>query len=527
MAEADLFVGGRVFTGQRYCDAMLVEDGVVTVAGTRAEAQRAAPTGTQPHDLHGSLLIPGLIDAHLHVAALTRSREGLDLTGVGSVEAMVDVVRQWAESHPSGGVVGRGWDAERFAGGAWPTRLDIDRAVAARRAILGHVSGHAAVVNSATLAAAGVDRTTPDPPGGRFGRDEDGSPDGRVFESAIDYVENRIGRIEVPSPDALCRTLNAAAGLGLTTIGAMSTEPEEAIALRALARSDGLPGRVRVYLRGDRWEEYFRTDPGPAGRPGRFAVVGVKAYSDGAFGTRTAWLSEPYADDPGRSGMPVAVDAELRALLRRAQERGLTPAVHAIGDRAIGYVLDLLEQCRSPGGLAARIEHAALTPPSLFPALLRVRPVLVVQPGFVWSDHWLGARLGAERARWAYAFRSLTDQGLLLAGSSDAPYDPVDPWRGLQAAVHRTDPTGRSANPSVAESLTPPEAIRLYSANAGVALGEAALGLLETGSPADFLRVRPSTLEEAIASGATAVRETWVAGRRLELDHRTPGGKRV
>jgi predicted amidohydrolase YtcJ len=507
-----LLVGGRVFTGQRYCDALLIENGRVAVAGTESEARRAAPTGAERRTLSGTLVLPGLIDAHFHVADVTRSREGLHLGEVGSVEHLVAAVRQWSADHPGRSIVGRGWDPERSADRAWPTRRDLDRATADRPVVILHVSGHAGVANSVALAAAGIDRTTKDPAGGRLGREADGSPDGRAYEIGLRNLIGRPDDLDLPEPAALRRTLEWTATLGLTTVGAMSAAPEEAFALRDLALAGRSPGRVRVYLHGNRWTEYYRAVPVPERIPGRFAVVGVKAYTDGAFGTRTAWLSEPYSDDPGNSGVPVADDATLRSLLGAVGERGLTPALHAIGDRAVEYTLGVLEATGHTSPTAARIEHVALTPSALFGALARVRPALVVQPGFVWSDHWLAQRLGRSRARWAYAFRSLTEQGHLLVGSSDAPYDPADPWRGLRAAVDRTDPAGRSANPLPGESLRPEEAIRLYSVNAGIALGEPELGRLEPGSPADLVLVRASSLEDAIGQGRSVVAETWVDG---------------
>jgi len=325
-------------------------------------------------------------------------------------------------------------------------------------------------------------------------------------------LERRIGTGERPEPAAFRRTIQRAASLGITTLGAMSAVPEEAATLRQLADDGLLPGRVRVYLHASRWEEYFRSFVRPDEGSGRFAVIGVKDYIDGAFGTRTAWLSEPYSDDPSTPGMRVAMDEQLRELLGQLSERGLAPALHAIGDRAIDYALGLLATFPRSSGPPPRIEHAALTPPSLFASLRSVRPVLVVQPGFLWSDHWLRARLGSNRVRWAYAFRSLLGQGLLLAGSSDAPYDPVDPWRGIRAAVERIDTGGHSANPAPEEALGPEQALRLYTANGGVALGEPALGVLEPGSPADLLRVRAASLETAVGIGSAAVRETWVEG---------------
>lgn len=527
MTEATLFTGGRVFTGRRYCDALLIEDGRIAVAGTESEARQSAPTGTEHRELGGDLVLPGLIDAHIHIADVTRVRASVNLTTATSVEGLVDAVRRWGLEHPTGPIWGRGWDAERFGNRGWPTARDLDRAISDRPVVLVHVSGHAVVVNSAALAAAGFDRATPDPPGGRLGREPSGALDGRVFEGAVRSLERRLGPGDAPDPTALRRTLRWTASLGLTTLGAMSASPEEAIALRELSHAGQLPGRVRVYLHGGRWEEYFRAPTGPSGRPGRFAVVGVKEYTDGAFGTRTAWLSEPYSDDPGNSGMAVGADDRLRLMLEALPARGLAPALHAIGDRAVEYSLGLLESFPKSAGGPPRIEHASLTPPSLFPTLARLRPVLTVQPGFLWSDHWLCVRLGVERARWAYAFRSLQRQGLVLAGSSDAPYDPVDPWRGIRAAVERTDPSGRSANPAGEESLAPEEAIRLYTANGGTALGEPSLGLLERDAPADVLIVGARSLGQAIGIGLGAVRETWVAGVRVSGGESPPDQQTV
>jgi predicted amidohydrolase YtcJ len=517
MTVATAFLGGRVFTGRRFCSALLVEDGDVEVVGSDAEVRRASPTGTEFRALNGEVVLPGLIDAHVHIAATTRKREGLDLSGAASIDLVGAAVRAWGEAHPHGPIVAYGLDPERFPGAAWPTRSDLDRIEGVRPLVLVHASGHAMLANSVVLRGANVDRSTPDPGGGRFGRDSDGVPDGRVFESAIGLLESRWPDLDRVEPDAMLRTLRATAALGLTTLGAMSVDPGEATTLRQLADSEQWSGRVRVYLRGDRWRDYFRDPGGPSGPGGRFEVVGVKAFTDGAFGTRTALLSEPYSDDPSTHGLAVGNDAELGDLIASATHQGLAPALHAIGDRAIVRALGLLRGLRMPNRRRPRIEHAALTPPTLLPALGELTPAMVVQPGFVWSDHWLAARLGPERARWAYAFRTLHDREVLLVGSSDAPYDPLDPWRGLRAAVQRTDSEGRSANPEPTEALDAPTAVQLYTTNAGVALGEPLLGLLEPGAPADLVWTRARSLDAAISAGAAVVRETWVAGERLAV----------
>jgi predicted amidohydrolase YtcJ len=522
VTEATIFVGGRVFTGQRYVPALLVENGEVLLAGTEREVRREAPTGAEVVDLGGTLVAPGLIDAHVHVAEVTRQREGLSLAGIGSMPALAEAVRAWSSTHPTGTVIARGWDPERFVGHAWPTRAELDGLLADRPLGIVHVSGHALVVNSVALAVAGISADTADPPGGRFGRAPSGAPDGRVFESAVGLLDSRLPAPEPLAPEALRRTLEGAAEFGLTTLGAMSVGPEEAVGLRRLAADGDLPVRLRIYLRARGVAGYYRDPGGPSGPPGWFSVVGLKAFTDGAFGPRTAWLSAPYSDEPSSSGMPAATDAELGEVLATARARHLVPALHAIGDRAVARALSLLADHPLPYGHRARIEHAALTPPALWPALGEVRPALVVQPGFVWSDAWLADRLGPARVRWAYAFRTLLDRGHLIAGSSDAPYDPMDPWRGLRAAMRRTDPDGRSANPEPTEALGAEDAVRLYTTNAGAALGSPGLGGLEPGAPANLVRLGAPTLEAAIALGARSVRETWAAGRRTYVARPDP-----
>lgn len=527
MSEARLFRDGRIFTGERYVEALLVEDGRVRSVGTLASVERAAPRGVEVERLSGGLVIPGLVDAHLHLAEVTRTREGLDVSAPGSVDELVLRVRRWGEDHPDGVLVGRGWDAERFSGAQWPLALDLDRALSDRPVVLYHVSGHAAVVNSAALSAAGLDRSTPDPPHGKIGRATDGAPDGRLFEAAMALVGRVVAEASRPDPAGLRRTLVFAASLGLTTVATMSTGPEEAAVLRSLAGSRELPIRVRLYLRLSRLREFSPSSLGPEGRPDRFAVVGTKAFTDGAFGPRTAWLSRPYADRPDEVGLEVGSEPELSTGIERSIGLGLAPALHAIGDRAVERAVRLLAPWAGRTKAPVRIEHAALTPPELWPLLEKVRPALVVQPGFVWSDHWLADRLGGERARWAYAFRSLLARGLLLAGSSDAPYDPIDPWRGLRAAVGRVDPQGRSANPSPNEALDAESAVRLYTVHAGRALGAPALGNLEPAARADLVVLDAPDLPTAVARGAPFVRSTWVDGETVYVRRSGGAGETV
>jgi len=513
MSDSRLWTGGRIFTGRRYAEALLIENGTVVAVGTETEVRRSAPTGTEFVPLEGRVIIPGLIDTHLHLGSLTRLRLSLDLTGVRDLDDLLRRVQEWAGAHPTGAVVGRGLDVERSLRGRWPTRADLDRAVSDRPVVLRHVSGHAAVGNGAALSAASVESRPPAEVQGRVGRDADGQPNGILFEEAMTWWG---ALFSVPTTeDEIARTLASLASLGLTTVTSMSVSDEELGALRSLAADDRLSVRVRAYVELLRVGELRAATLGPVGVPGRFAVVGTKGFTDGAFGTRTAWLSEPYTDAPEGSGLALESDETLSAALETSHALGLAPALHAIGDRSVARAARLLAPYVGRQGAPARIEHVGLTPPTVLAILDQVRPALVVQPGFLWSDFWLPTRLGVDRTRWAYVFRTLIDRGHLLAGSSDAPVDPPDPWRGLRAAVERRDELGRSANPDPREALALEEAVQLYTGNAGTVLGEPSLGSLEAGSRADLVVLEARGLGEAVRWGSRAVRETWVDGARM------------
>ena len=510
MSEARLWTNGRIFTGHRYAEALLVDQGRVVAVGSEEVVRRSAPTGTEVVPLRGRLVIPGIIDAHLHIHDLARVREGLNLADVRGLDALGRTLREWAAGHPEGPLVGQGLDVTRGFAGRWPLAEDLDRVISDRPVVLYDVSGHAAVVNACALETAGVGERRVEELPGRVGRRGDGQPNGILSEEALEYLSPLLEG--AADPQSLAQVLESLSSYGLTTVASMAVSSEELGALRALVTDGRLPLRVRAYIHLLGVANYRATDLAPIGPPGRFSVVGTKGFTDGAFGPRTAWLSEPYADAPGDSGLAVESDEALSRALAAGEELGLAPALHAIGDRAVARAARLLAPYARREGAPARIEHVGLTPPAVLSVLDAVRPALVVQPGFVWSDSWLSSRLGPERSRWAYAFRTLADRGHLVVGSSDAPYDPPDPWRGLRAAVERRDLFGRSANPDPREALAPEEAVRLYGAAAGRALWEATLGTLEVGAPADLVVLEARSLAQAIRAGASVVRETWVDG---------------
>jgi predicted amidohydrolase YtcJ len=504
------WVNGRVFTGSGFAEGFLVEDGMVRAIGPDDAVRRAKGPGSDVVDLRGRLVLPGLIDLHMHLTDTVLQREGVDLRGARSRQDAAERVRKRLMPGSPLPLIGFGWDSSLWADPHELTRDELDRISSEQPIVLHQVSMHAAALNSRALADLGIDETATDPPGGRLGRDRTGRLNGLLYDSALArlYASKASHEWVRANQPAYRRLLEEAARLGLSTICPVLASPEEIEAVAALAKKE-LPIRVRFYLDLRSLDQYPSL---PAPGPGSgWRVIGVKAITDGAFGTRTAWLNAPYTDSPEASGFPIWDDADLELKLREATALGLQPALHAIGDRALGRVLELLSRVETAG--EPRIEHASLTPPALWADLKKLRPFLVVQPHFVETDRWAVTRLGPERARWTYAFRTLTDHGFPLGGASDSPVEPLDPWTGLRAAVFRA-PRSEFGRLTESERLAPIEAFQLYTWNAGPILGELGLGRLTVGSRADFVVTSAPSLDAALASERPPVAETWVGGRR-------------
>ncbi|MCI4332242.1 MAG: amidohydrolase [Thermoplasmata archaeon] len=514
MGNATEWTNGRIFTGQRYVAAVLGEEGRIVVAGSARAVRRARPTGAERVDLRGRLAVPGLVDAHLHLAESARAALGVNLRGTRSLREVGDRVQRWADRHPRGPVVGGGWEEAGFPEHRYPSARDLSDWVGDRPAALYRVCHHAAVASSSLLDVLEIGPDSPDPPGGRIGRAADGTPDGMLFDHALRPLQDWVDLSFSTRPEAIWDVLDTAARYGLTTVGAVSASPAEVEATVGLAVRSPLPARVVFYLRADdrqRFSELRKRSRTPS-----TDVVGVKVVADGAFGPRTAWLARPYHDRRTESGFPLRTDSDLRAILSESNDAGAALAVHAIGDRCLAATLDAFESIRP--ARRPRIEHASLTPPTLRRRLRTIRPFLVVQPGFVRSDDWIVERLGQRRARWTYAFASFLRDGHAPAGSSDSPVEPLDPWLGIASAV------GARASTGAPERVSLESALQFYSANGGPVLGHSAVGSLEPGSVADVVVSRANTLRSAVSIGSRNVARVYRDGSRLRPPP-APGGR--
>lgn len=505
MGEGTLLVTGRIFTGTRFVESIVVRDGRIAFAGPAEDASRMNCERTIHHD---GVVIPGLIDSHMHLAATGLNMLGVDIRGSESINDLAGRAGEMVNRF--GFAVASGWDQELFREKRYPTARDMDAASCDRPVILYRFCSHAAVVNTHVLRLTGVDRHTPDPEGGIIGRDASGEPDGMFFDTAI---EKHVYPVEA----GLTRTLGKravkvaadyAVTRGLTTLMPLNTDRDELEAIAEAWKEGGLKCRLRIFLSRQAFESSAAEVLPDSG--GMLRISGLKLFADGAFGSHTALLSSPY-NDMDTCGLALTGEEEMERLMRLASEKRMLVAVHAIGDKAAENVLNAAARL----GLTSpevRIEHIAYTPHEVLELLTKVRPTLVVQPHFLVGDWWLTKRLG-ERSRDCYMFRTYSEMGLTVVGSSDSPVEPLDPWTGILAATDR----GRHAGVEIS-SLTAKEAIDIvqavcmYTVNAGQASAEGGLlGTLEQGAFADAVFMDGEL--DAETAKFPAIAGTMVGGR--------------
>ncbi|MDE3032574.1 MAG: amidohydrolase [Acidobacteriota bacterium] len=523
LTGASLWTGRGVKAGQ----AVVVRAGKIIAVGPGPHLAKIYPKA-QPVVLPGGTLLPGFIEGHAHVAGIGALAGEVDLVGARDLPQALDRIRAWANTHPSGWLVGRGWDQNLWPTQAFPRALDLDAFLGTRPAVLTRVDGHAAWVDTAALAEAGIDENTPDPPGGRILRDATGRPTGILLDAAVELVQKRL---PAPTPaevdHQLLKGLTALRNDGFTAVADMGINAETLAAYRRLAGSNALPIRIFAYLDRDPalmvQELRHPRDRGTS----FFQVQGVKFYLDGALGSRGARLLAPYADDPSTSGLWVTDPAVVQADATVAMRAGYQPAIHAIGDAANRKALDLLAAAERKAGrprdLPPRIEHAQIVAPVDDARFGKLGIVASVQPIHCVNDHaWTPARLGPKRLKEAFPWRTLKNGGALLAFGSDAPVADPNPFLGIAAAETRQDAAGDPPGGFLpAQRLSRVEAIRAYTSGNARALGRGTvLGTIRKGAVADLLWVQAPILHlsekelRALRPG-----RLWVNGVEVPLDH--------
>jgi len=506
-------------------DSMVFEDGRVLAVGPVSRLRSAYPTA-RVIDGHGRTLLPGLIDAHGHVLALGLDMVRVQLGDTQSLAAAQQRISVYAKTHRQAHwLLGGGWNQATWKLGRFPTATDLDRVVSDRPVALARIDGHALWLNSAALREASISKDTKDPVGGRIERATDGSPTGVLVDKAMALAERVV---PVPTKDqqriALTAALAHLASVGLTGVGDAGASAAQIGLYRSLADSRTLPIRIYAMIDGvgRDFEELSTTGPLIGYGNDHLTVRAIKLYADGALGSRGAALLEPYADDPSQSGLLFESNAAMTQNIVKALAAGYQVNVHAIGDAANRQVLDAFEAAYRVGAgrdRRNRVEHAQIVSLTDIPRFKSLNLIASMQPTHATSDMNMAVdRLGKERLRGAYAWRTFLDQGTVIAAGSDFPVESDNPFFGLHAAVTRTDHSGQPAAGWYPEqALTRLEALRAFTLDAAYAQHqESSVGSLEPGKWADFILVDRDFFNIAAAEiWRIHVEQTWVGGHRV------------
>lgn len=439
--------------------------------------------------LEGALAVPGLHDAHAHIEGVGKNKEDIDLRGTTSIDDLRMRIQTFAEAHPDVRVIqGRGWDQSLFEGKAFPTAKDIDAATD-RPLLVRRVDGHAALANTKMQQLANITAATKAPEGGRILVDEHGGPTGVFVDNAMDLL---FAHLPVPTLDDRKRWLrtgmHAFADAGVVAVHDMGMGLQTFEALQALDAEGPLPVRVFVYLDGSAPDALNRLKESKDGN--RYRVMGLKHLIDGAMGSRGAALLDEYSDEPGTRGLLLMPPEKLTESVRNVDALGKHVAVHAIGDRGIRLTLDAIAAGQSSAkGNRHRIEHAQLVHPDDVLRFGQEQVIASMQPTHATSDmRWVEKRVGPDRMKGAYAWRTFLQAKVPLAFGSDAPVESERVVLGLHAAITRQDREGQPENGFMPEQrVTANEAIHAFSAGAAFAVKqENTLGVLKPGAQFDL-----------------------------------------
>jgi predicted amidohydrolase YtcJ len=482
---------------QPSAQAIAIQGERIVWAGGADEAKKLYPTA-RTMDLHGATVLPGIIDAHTHLINLGESLVRLNLKDIPTEKEIVERVKQRAASAaPGEWIVGWGWDEGKWASN-FPTNQALSAATPNHPVFLVGLHTFAAWANQRALELAGVNKDTEDPDNGKILRDEKtGEPTGILLNRAQDLVAKHIPPMTLAQAKrAMQLAARECVRNGLTSIHEAKVTPLEAQAFHELVREAHMPLRVYAMLDGadkNLVEEWLKR--GPEIDPHQqLTIRSFKIFADGALGSRGAALLEPYSDAPQTKGVMTTPESDISSLTRRALQAGFQVCTHAIGDAANRSVLNAYEQAEKevPGAHdpRLRIEHAQVLAPEDIPRFAKLGVLASMQPTHCTSDMpWAEKRLGPQRIKGAYAWRSVKDSGAHLPLSSDFPGETLNPFYGIYAAVTRQDPQGNPPGGWHPEQrLTLEEALRGYTVEAAYAeFEESNKGSIEKGKLADLM----------------------------------------
>jgi predicted amidohydrolase YtcJ len=507
-----IFIHGNIYTealdaapslgGGKRAEALAVAGDKIIAVGSRADVLKFKGPETKVVDLDGHFVMPGFNDAHMHLASAGMEKMNVNMVGAKTLDEFRERLRAKVDTaEPGSWVVGEGWDETLWPVKVVPTRWDLDEVSKGHPVYLGRVDGHIAVANTRALQLASVTVASKDPDGGKIDRDEAGTPNGILRETAKEAVEAVIPK---PTPEkrrhAIELALTDLASHGVTSAQDYS-DWENFQVYEELERDGKLTARISEWLSFDDSIDTLnkKRDSHPASDPMLHTGM-LKGFMDGSLGSKTAALLEPYSDDPQNSGLPQYDPAKLNAMTKERLLAGYQIGFHAIGDRGVQMALDAFAEAEkaakdakakaADGGSDGRlrIEHAQVTTPQQVLRFKDLKVIASMQPGHLLTDmNWAESRLGPKRAEHSYAWSEFLRHGVTLAFGTDYPVEPVSPFAGLYSAITRMNLDARKSYFPV-QKITIEQAIAAYTTGAAFAeFAEKEKGRLDPGMLADFV----------------------------------------
>lgn len=534
-----LFHHARFFpsTHEKPCDSMLVEHGRIIRMGLQEHLKNKIAPGDREVHLHGHTLIPGLMDAHMHLFASGVNQKGsVSLREAASIAEVVNMLREavnTGQGKIGEWVFGNGWNQDRFQEKRVPSRHDLDRGVPDHPVKITRMCCHICVVNSKALQMARITRDTPDPPGGKIDRDDRGEPTGILRETAMELVDRVIPPVtDVETiKELILGTCHQLAAMGIVTVhtddlGSALNRDQILQAYWELDSEEKLPLDVVLQLRVSTPEdiEYHMKKGMHSGRRwNRLAAGAVKIMGDGSLGSRTAALEAPYDDEPEESGFMLLSRDELEGLMVKAVTHSFDLAVHAIGDQTMNAILDVVEKHHAliqEQKVMPAMVHCQIASEEIMERCARLGVSAIIQPIFLYSDWSIAQnRVGQDRLKTSYCWKTWLDRGVHCAGSSDAPVESFNPFHNLHAAVARKDGELQPAGGWIPEeALTLEQAVNLMTAApARLTREEKTKGRLQEGCEATFAVLsRPIDLMDPDAIRDMTVEAVYQKGIRME-----------
>ena len=525
-----LYKNGKIFTSDKdslYAEAMAVKDGKIAWVGSDAEADVQA--AEKVVDLGGKRVLPGFVDSHMHAIMLADCYQQISALppAVNSIEDLIAAIAEARAKQEAGQWIrGWGYDEGKFAEKRAPLRWDLDKGCADSPVVVKRTCGHICAVNSKALEIAGITAETPDPEGGKIGRDENGEPNGILYENARNLLNSVLPAKTVEDmADDLLALDGILLSQGVTTgadMGEFMQDDYNDVFGRAIEK--GMKTRVAGYYMWDevRDKEGFTITKEDQDQSRQFRVAGIKLIGDGSVSGRTAWCDQPYLGGNDEYGMPVCTDEDIEAAMAFCKEHGCQLSIHAMGARTIDRAIAHSWQQKPwvEGNVPSiRIEHVAMPTADAIEKAAKSGVAFVTQPIFLYAEieSYL-LNMGLERTQTNYPIADWLAAGVRFAFSTDAPAtawsEPSDPFVCLKGAVTRKAYDGTDCGQR--HKVDVETAIRLYTAESAPMLGFEKVGQLKEGFAADFIVLDTDVLAiPADEIDQVKVEETYVAGERV------------